>query len=122
MKRTATRQVLCFVLVAILLNSGCAMINNMSGISETRELQKRGQPAQGVILKIWDSGITLNNDPVVWFQIEVHPEGGEPFEAKTKCPISRLDVPQFQPGATVPVRYDPKDHSRIALDVYKYKY
>ena len=122
MKQPAIRQGLCFVLAAILLNSGCGMINNMSGISETRELQKRGQPAQGVILKIWNSGMTLNEDPVVWFQIEVHPESGELFEAKTKCPISRLDVPQFQPGSTVPVRYDPEDHSRIALDVYEYKH
>lgn len=121
MKQQAIRQVLFLALLIVTLNSGCAMINNMSGISETRDLQKVGQPAQGVIEKIWDSGMTLNNDPVVWLQIEVHPEGGEPFEAKTKCPISRLDVPQFQPGKTVPVRYDPKDHSRIALDVYEYK-
>jgi hypothetical protein len=121
MKQKAIRQVLLLALFVAIVQSGCAMINHMSGISETRELQKMGQPAQGVIKKIWDSGMTLNNDPVVWLQIEVHPEGGESFEAKTKCPISRLDVPQFQPGQTVPVRYDPKDHSRIALDVYEYK-
>ncbi len=90
------------------LTSGCAMINNMSGISENPRPAEDGAAAQGVVEKIWDSGMTLNNDPVVWLQIEVHPEGGEPFEAKTKCPISRLDVPQFQPGKTVPVRYDPK--------------
>ena len=121
MRQNVIRQVLLLALTVVFLQSGCAVINNMSGISETRDLQKAGQPAQGVIEKIWDSGMTLNNDPVVWFQIEVHPEEGEPFEAKTKCPISRLDIPQFQPGQTVPVRYDPKDHTRIALDVYEYK-
>lgn len=121
MKQYAIRQVLWLALLVAVVLSGCAVVNNMSGISETRDLQKMGKPAQGVIEKIWDSGMTLNNDPVVWLQIEVHPEGEASFEAKTKCPISRLDVPQFQPGKTVPVRYDPNDHSRIALDVYEYK-
>ena len=121
MKQIGFRQVFLFALLAVFLQSGCAMINHMSGISETRELDKTGQPAEAVIVKIWDSGMTLNNDPVVWFLLEVHPEGGETFQAKTKCPISRLDVSQFQPGSTVPVRYDPKDHTRVALDVYEYR-
>ena len=108
-------------LAAFLLSSGCAIINDMTGISEVRELHQSGLPAQATILKIWDSGMTINNDPVVWFELEVHPDGETPFLAKTKCPISRLDVPQFQPGRTVPVRYDAADHKRVALDVYEYK-
>jgi hypothetical protein len=40
----------------------------------------------------------------------------------TKCLISRLDVPQFQPGRTIPVRYDPADHTRVGIDVYKYNW
>jgi len=115
------RPLLPVALLAIFLHSGCAVVNRMSGITETRELQKTGQPAPAVILKIWDSGMSLNNDPVVWFLLEVHPPDGPPFQAKTKAPISRLDVPQFQPGATVAVRYDPKDPSRVGLDVYNYK-
>lgn len=34
---------------------------------------------------------------------------------------SRLDIPRFQPGETVPVRYDPQNPARVALDVYHYK-
>ena len=121
MKRDLIGCGLVMTLAALLLNSGCVIINNMSGITQTRELQKTGQPAQATILKISDSGMTLNDDPVVLFELEVHPNNGAVFQAKTKCPISRLDIPQFQSGHTVPVRYDPVDHTRVALDVYKYK-
>ena len=107
--------------LALLLNPGCVIVNRMSGISQTRELQKTGQSAQAVILKISDSGMTLNDDPVVWFELDVHPPTGTAFQAKAKCLISRLDIPQFQPGRMVPVRYDPADHTRVALDVYDFK-
>lgn len=109
------------VLLCLFLLSGCAAINHMSGVSDTKDLQKTGEPAQAKILEIWDSGMTLNNDPVVWFLLEVHPENGDAFQAKTKCPISRLDVPRFQPGAVVPVRFDPKNPTHVGLDVYNFR-
>jgi hypothetical protein len=98
---------------------GCAIVNRTTGVSQARELQKTGIPAEAKILELWDTGMTLNNDPVVWLVLEVHPKEGAPYRAKTKSPISRLDVPQFQPGAIVPVRYDPKDHQRVSLDGYR---
>jgi len=110
------------IALAALLNSGCLIVDSVSGISQTRELQKTGQPAKAVILKISDTGVTVNDDPVVWLDLEVHPDNGPEFKARTKCLISRLDVPQFQPGLTIPVRYDPADHSRVGIDVYKYNW
>jgi hypothetical protein len=104
-----------------LLASGCAAIYNVAGISQTRELQERGVATEARIVRIWDSGMTLNHDPVVWFELVVQPDGQPPYTATTKSPISRLDVPRFQPGARVPVRYDPADPARVSLDVYRFK-
>jgi hypothetical protein len=64
--------------------------------------------------------MTVNDDPVAWLDLQVHPTDGEPFTARTKCLIPRLDVPQFQPGRTVPVRYDANNHQRVAVDMYRY--
>jgi hypothetical protein len=51
----------------------------------------------------------------------VAPSADSPYEAVIpKSRISRVHVPQFQPGWQVPVRIDPRDPSRVALDVYKY--
>lgn len=104
----------------VLFLCGCFAINRMSGIPETKELQRNGEPAEATILQIRDTGMTLNNDPVVEFLVEVHPADREMYQAKTKCPISRIDVPQFQPGKVVPVRVDPQHPDRVAIDVYKY--
>jgi hypothetical protein len=100
---------------------GCFIANKTAGLSQAKELQKIGRPAQAVILQISDTGWTLNDDPVVAFWLEVHPDGEEAYQARTKIVISRVHIPQFQPGASVPVRIDPKDRSRVSLDIY-FKY
>lgn len=103
-----------------LLTTGCLvhLIDHMTGEDRAQEIRKSGRSALARVVKIWDTGMTLNGNPVVGFRLEVRPEDGEPFEAETKAVIGRLDVPQVQPGAVLPVKYDPGDHARVALDMY----
>ena len=94
----------------------------MSGVAETRRLQETGVPASARILEIWDTGITVNNDPVIGMRVEVDRTDGTAYPAVIpKSLISRLDVPRFQPGATVSVRVDPQDPAKVALDAYRYR-
>lgn len=109
------------VIFAALLLSACALVNRVSGVSEARELQKTGEKAQAKILSIWDTGMTVNDDPVVGFLLEVYPEGRPAYQARTKLRISRLDIPRIQPEMIVPVRIDPNDPRRVALDIYEFK-
>ena len=60
-----------------------------------------------MITRLWDSFL------------EIHAEEMGPYEAETEALISILWVPQIQPGAVLPVKYDPKDPSRIALDIFE---
>jgi hypothetical protein len=102
--------------------TGCAIANKMTGVSEEKRLQKIGEPARATILSIWDTGITLNDDPVVGLRVTVHPEKGDDYDAEiSKSVISRVHIPQFQPGSVVSVRVDPADRSRVGLDVYQRK-
>jgi hypothetical protein len=104
------------------LLSGCAVIDRMSGVAETKRLQKSGVAARARILEIWDTGITVNQDPVIGIRAEVTREDGTTYTVTIpKSLISRLDVPRFQPGAVVDVRIDPQDSSKVALDAYKYR-
>jgi hypothetical protein len=94
----------------------------MSGVAETRRLQETGVPASARILEIWDTGITVNNDPVIGMRVEIDRSDGTTYPAVIpKSLISRLDVPRFQPGATVAVRIDPQDPAKVALDAYTYR-
>ena len=66
---------LLFLLALSLALNGCAIANKMSGVSQAKELSTTGEAAQAEILKVWDTGMTINDDPVVGFLLEVHPEG-----------------------------------------------
>ena len=107
------------VLIPLLL-CGCmtTLVDHMTGEDAAKAIRAAGSPARARVLRIWDTGMSLNNDPIVGFRLEVHAEGVAPFQAETKAVIGRLDIPQIQPGADVPVRYDPNDHKRVALDLY----
>jgi len=100
--------------------AGCAIANKAAGLSQAKELHGTGVPAHAKILEIADSGWTVNDDPVISFILEIYPEGQEPYRAQPKIVISRVRVPQFQPGAIVPVRIDPKNPSRVSLDIYEF--
>ena len=80
-----------------------------------QKLLETGVAAQAVILKIWDTGVTLNDNPQVGMLLEVQPQGQDPFRVEMKSIISRIAIGQIQPGRVVPVRYDPQNPSKVAL-------
>jgi hypothetical protein len=109
------------MLVPLILftGSGCAVANRMSGASEARAIHARGHAASAVILEMWDTGVTVNDDPVVGMRVKVATLVGEPYEATIpRSRVSRVHIPQVQPGLTVRVFVDPQAPSRVALGLY----
>jgi hypothetical protein len=104
------------VVVVSLSLAGCAIADRFSGEREAKQIRAVGLPAEATVVQIWDTGVTINDDPVVGFLLDVRPPGREGFQARTKARISRLAVPRIQPGARLRITYDPKDTSRVALD------
>ena len=105
--------ILTFLMLSWLaLFSGCAVM-----LSD-RDLETTGIQAEAEILAISSTGIDVNDDPVVSLKVRVRPKDGEPYEATIKrLLISRLDVPQFQPGAVIRVRFDAKNPTRVTADI-----
>ncbi len=120
-RKTVSRVARIILPWLFLFMSSCAMIDRMSGMGQAAELSRTGLPARAEILRIWDTGVTVNDDPVVGFLLEVRPPDETPFRAETRLCISRVHIPQFQPGAVVPVFYDPRDHRRVSLDIYDFR-
>jgi hypothetical protein len=114
-RRRVLLSVLATASVALGL-TGCAIRDRMTGETEARAIRQVGTPAEATVVQIWDTGITVNDDPVVGFLLDVKPDGQPPFQAKTKARVSRLAVPRVQPGARLRVMFDPKDTTRVALD------
>jgi hypothetical protein len=113
-----TRAALALAALACAALGCAAIVDNFSGRGEACAILAIGAPATGTIVRLVDTGRTINDDPVVEFVVRVVPGEGTAYEARTRGLVSRLDVPQLQPGRVVPVKYDPRDRSRIALDLW----
>lgn len=73
-----------------------------------RSILRRGRVATARVLNVWDTGTTINHNPVVRLLLEVDPADQSAFQAETEQLISRVRIPQVQPGATLRVAYDPR--------------
>lgn len=109
----------CFLAFLLLAGTGCAIIDRMSGEGEAKRIREHGIPATARVLAIWETGITVNDNPVVGFDLEVRPDDGEPYKASTRALISRLHIPLIQAGAVLPVAIDPASRDRVALTMYE---
>jgi hypothetical protein len=106
-------------LTAFAWTIGCgSMIDGFSGRKEACAIIAVGQSASGRILRLVDTGTSINDNPVVEFVLEVTPQDGIAYQARTKGLVSRLDVPAFQPGRVVPLKVDPQDPARVAMDLW----
>ncbi|HSZ24201.1 MAG TPA: hypothetical protein VK766_00700 [Cytophagaceae bacterium] len=72
----------------------------------SREILKVGTPASAVIKKLWQTPLTVNNQPVVGLELQVIPVSGSPFVVQIHQEISLLQVSYYQPGSIVQIRYD----------------
>ena len=81
-----------------------------------RKLSRNGVPATAKVLEIHDTGVTVNNSPQVKLLVEVSSSVSGTYLVETKQIISRVQVPQFQPGATFQVVVDPNDKNLISFD------
>jgi hypothetical protein len=79
-------------------------------------LKKTGKKATAKIIKIQDTGTTINDNPQVKLTVEVTPEYGTPYTTVFKQLIPRLEVHLFQPGTLLNVLVDPKDQKKLILD------
>jgi hypothetical protein len=98
------------ITVAVLL-----WVRRFMGRVTGADLKATGQDAQATILKIWDTGTTVNMNPVVGFVLEVRAPAQAPYQVETTSLIPRLMIAQYQPGAIVPIKVDPANPSRVAI-------
>lgn len=115
--RSISRRIRPLLALAGLTAASCTGMLAGLGVGMPEELRQRGVSAPAEILTIWDTGWTINDDPVIGMSVRVRPADRPPFEARIeKTAISRIAVPQFQPGQAVMVRFDPLNPAIVAVD------
>jgi len=70
---------------------------------------------KALINAIRDTGMTINEDPVVEFQMNVTDSDGTVYAVLHQQMVSRLRVGAMQPGSEVVVRIDPGDRSKVLI-------
>ena len=88
-------------------------VRNMLG--QDRSVIENGIPARAKILSVQQTGVMLNHQPQILFDLQVQPPGGALYRAQAKAIISMVNIPQFQPGAEVTVMIHPMDQTKVAL-------
>ena len=74
-----------------------------------------GVAATATIVRVWDTGTRINDNPRVGMLLQVQPTTGAPFQAEIKETVSIVQMPMFQPGAQLEVKYDPAQPTSVAI-------
>jgi hypothetical protein len=80
-----------------------------------QKVLQTGVGATATIVSIRDTGTRINDNPVIAMQLQVQPSGAPSFQAEIKETVSILQIPQFQPGAQLEVKYDPAQPTNVAI-------
>jgi hypothetical protein len=102
------------------MRDGVAQANQMLGDVQAegmkaQHLMANGQAGSATITALRDTGVTINDNPTVELDLSVTVDGTEPYAVTHRQTISRIAIPSFQPGATVPVRVDPVDRQSLII-------
>ncbi|MFO0625908.1 MAG: hypothetical protein U0325_09860 [Polyangiales bacterium] len=101
-----------------MIQNANALMSNMADAARTRaELLARGAEGMGRVLGVRETGTLVNHQPELQFDLEVQSAQGQRFNAQCRAIVSPLNLARVQPGAVVPVRFDPTNIARIALAI-----
>lgn len=79
-------------------------------------LQKTGLPGTARILKVKDTGMTINNNPMVKLIVEVKTSFGQKYTTECRVLVSRINPNAYSPGMELPVKIDPKNEMNVVID------
>jgi hypothetical protein len=108
-----------FVIVMSILPFKSAF-GSFFGTKESKRIQAMGREATAVVQGIGENSqggiVTINDQPLLNLQLEVHDGSVPPYPVSLDTVIPRAAVPQFQPGAVIPIKIDPENPDKIIID------
>lgn len=90
------------------------------GMNARAKLRATGLPGRAVVRGLGGpSGggtVTINDQPLLSLTLEVEDGLGDPYVVAFDTVVPRYAVARIQPGETIPVKVDPNDRQRVAVD------
>lgn len=75
-------------------------------------------PATASVVRVTSTGVVVNDGVQVALELTVLLAGGAPVPVHLTTVIPMVLVPRVQPGASLPVKVDPANPSRLVLDLW----
>ena len=102
-----------------MMKDGLAQANQaVQQVQTDQELAERlaneGVDGTATIQQMVATGKTVNMQPELQFQMTIDVNGNQSEVTHTQV-VSPAIIGQLQPGATVPVKVDPNDHSQLMI-------
>ena len=74
-----------------------------------------GRPGTALIRGHVDAGERVAGNPVWMFDLEVTPEGGQPYTVQHREIVSKMAMGSYGDGTSMACRIDPDDPQRVAF-------
>lgn len=81
-----------------------------------RRILRTGESGTARVLRMFETGVTVNDNPMVKLELEVTPPRGSTYVTMTKVVVSRLNPMMYGPGTVLPVKIDLKDQMLVVVD------
>jgi hypothetical protein len=91
------------------------LFKRLFGSDETK-VDAVGTAGQAQIVSLSEGGPYVNQRPTITLALDVTLPGRAPYRAEARQQVGRLVIGQLEPGATIPVRVDPDDESKVTVD------
>jgi hypothetical protein len=103
-----------FLLVGVVLYFSARYVGSL----DTSDILRDGTPGTAEVLSTQDTGVTINNlNLVVRLKLRVTVPGRAPHEVSIRHVLSGRNMwAAIQPGMVLPIRVDPRNPNRVAVD------
>ena len=92
----------------------------LGGAARERRILATGRPATAIVVSLGENSgggvVTVNDQPYLNLILEVRDGIRPPYRVSMDLIIPRTAVPQFQPGAVIPVTVDPDDPQGVVIN------
>ncbi|MSO78171.1 MAG: hypothetical protein EXQ79_01015 [Acidimicrobiia bacterium] len=85
-------------------------------MAKQQALLTTGTAGTATIKSFTDTGVIVNFNPQIVFDISVEVPGKPAYDAKVSAGVPAMQAPLVQPGCKVGVKVDPTDPNSIAID------
>lgn len=83
---------------------------------EAERIDRMGLSGHGTITQLTQTGMFLNENPQVEMEFLIQIPGRAPYQATRKEFVPLILLGRLAPGATLPVKVDPVDQSKVIVD------